>query len=96
LRYFLIGNPSVFYVFDMDKKQIVQEYIDNKHLQSNGSCGIIIPNLSSDLGIDHKELIPILLELYQEKAIIIRPGINGKMIFKNEKNLFRPRNKCIE
>jgi len=66
----------------MDSKQKVKEYIDKKHLQSNGSCGTIIPNLSFDLGIDYKDLLPILRELYEEKAIITREGINGKMIFK--------------
>jgi hypothetical protein len=77
-----MDNPSIFYDFDMDNKQIVKEYIDKKHLQSNGSCGVLITSLSFDLGIDYKEILPILKELYEEKAIITRQGINGKLIFK--------------
>ena len=66
----------------MDNKQLVQDYIDKKHVQSNGSCGTLVVSLLCDLGLEHKELLPVLKELYAEKKIITREGINGKMIFK--------------
>ena len=66
----------------MDNKQLVQDYIDKKHVRSNGSCGTLVVSLLCDLVLEHKELLPVLKELYAEKKIITREGINGKMIFK--------------
>lgn len=75
-------NTNRLCSYSMENKRLVQEYVDKKHLQSNGSCGVLVTSLIFDLGIEYKELLPILGELYAEKKIITREGINGKMIFK--------------
>ena len=66
----------------MDHTQKVKQLIDQKHQSSNGSCGILIPELAISIGVDHQTLNLILRELYAEKYFILKKGINGRMIFK--------------
>lgn len=51
------------------------------HDKSGGKCGMNIPDLQNSLETDWVTLKPILSELYTEKLIRIRNGINGKLLF---------------
>jgi hypothetical protein len=66
----------------MDETERVKEIIDKKHSSSNGSCGILIPDLTIQSGLSYAALNPILRVLYDEKYFVLKQGINGKMIFK--------------
>lgn len=67
----------------MDNTGIVKQIIDKKHSSSNGSCGILIPDMAIESNLSYEVLNPILRILYDEKYFILKQGINGKMIFKN-------------
>lgn len=69
----------------MDHLQKVKEIIDKKHKSSNGSCGILIPDMAIEIGLSAEVLNPILRELYETKYFVLKQGINGKMIFKKIK-----------
>ena len=64
------------------EEQVLQQ-IEEAHNKSKGKCGITIPSIQNNLDLSYKTLRPILEKLYREKKIIIRDGINGKLIFKN-------------
>jgi len=64
------------------EEQVLQQ-IEDTHKKSNGKCGIAITTIQNSLQVSYKTLRPILEKLYKEKIIIIRKGINGKLIFKN-------------
>lgn len=66
----------------MDSTEKVKGIIDKKHKDSNGSCGISIPDMALQSRLSNKELNPILKQLYAEKYFILREGVNGKLIFK--------------
>jgi len=66
----------------MDHTEIVKGIIDKKNKDSNGSCGISIPDMALQSQLSNEELNPILKQLYSEKYFILREGINGKLIFK--------------
>ena len=66
----------------MDNTQKVKQTIDEKHRISNGSCGILIPDMAFITGLDYETLNIILRKLYSEKYFCLKEGINGKMIFK--------------
>lgn len=63
-------------------KDEILKLVDLRHNSSDGKCGIPIVDLKSKLGIDIDELNDILSQLYKEKKIVVRKGINGKLIFK--------------
>lgn len=66
----------------MDHTEKVKSIIDKKNKDSNGSCGIAIPDMALQSQLSKEELNPILKQLYSEKYFILREGINGKLIFK--------------
>lgn len=67
----------------MDDTERVKELIDKKHSNSNGSCGILIPDIAIDSNLSYEKLNPILRKLFNEKYFVLKQGINGKMIFKS-------------
>lgn len=66
----------------MDNTEKVKGVIDKKHADSNGRCGIYIPDMAIESSLPYEVLNPILRSLYNEKYFILKQGINGKMIFK--------------
>lgn len=66
----------------MDNTGIVKQIIDKKHLNSNGSCGVLMPEMAIESNLSYEVLNPILRILYDENYFILKQGINGKMIFK--------------
>lgn len=67
-------------------KDEILKLVDLRHDSSDGKCGIPIVDLKSKLNIDIDELNGFLSELYKEKKIVVRNGINSKLIFKNTAN----------
>lgn len=63
-------------------KDEILKLVDLRHDSSDGKCGIPIVDLKLKLGIEIEELNSFLSELYKEKKIVVRKGINGSMIFK--------------
>lgn len=59
--------------------------IEENHILTNGSCGLSIVELMHRLGLDYQSLKPILNQLFVDKKIIVREGINHKLIFKTER-----------
>jgi len=70
-------------IFNMDNTERIKEIIDKKHSNSNGSCGILIPDMAIESNLSYEFLNPILRILYEEKYFVLKQGINGKMIFKS-------------
>lgn len=66
----------------MDNVDNVKNIIDKKHAASEGSCGTPIPDLQQESEIEHEDLKVILRQLYDQKYIKVREGLNGKLIFK--------------
>ncbi len=60
--------------------QILQ-YLEKRHLDTNGSCGSSIVKISEDLDLSVTIVRTALLELYQENKISSKQGINGKVMF---------------
>ena len=56
--------------------------VEEKHINTNGMCGISIPKIMISLNKEAKVVKESLLKLWKEKKIIIREGVNGKLIFK--------------
>lgn len=69
-------------IYDMDDTEKVKAIIKKKHSDSNGSCGIYIPDMAIESSLSYEVLNSILRSLYNEKYFILKQGINGKMIFK--------------
>jgi hypothetical protein len=67
----------------MDEIEVVKQIINEKHINSNGSCGICIPDIAFETSFSYEILNPILRKLYQEKYFVLKKGINGKLIFKS-------------
>lgn len=70
----------------MNSKEQVLEIIENKHSESGGSCGCDIPGIMLKVNLDYENIKPILNELFTQKVIRVRKGINGNLIFINDKN----------
>jgi len=66
----------------MENIEIVKKIIDQKHSKSNGSCGSYIPDIAAETKLPYDVLNPIFRKLYSDKYIVVREGINGKLIFK--------------
>lgn len=66
----------------MDNVEKVKNLIDKRHKESEGKCGLPIPELQTESKISNEDLKPILRKLYDEKYIKVREGLNGKLIFK--------------
>lgn len=71
-----------YFEFMVDNVEIVKNIIDKKHAASEGSCGTPIPELQQESEIKYEDLKVILRQLYDEKYIKVREGLNGKLIFK--------------
>jgi hypothetical protein len=61
----------------------VKELILERQTLSNNSSGTTLTYLTVRLSIDMVKLKKVLNELYKEKYIIVRKGINGELIFLN-------------
>ena len=59
----------------------VKELILERQTLSNNSCGTSIMHITKCLEVNTKTIKPILNQLYKEKYIIVRKGINGELIF---------------
>lgn len=59
--------------------------IEENHIRTNGMCGTSIPQVMILLNKEASAIKESLLKLWKEKKVIIREGINGKLIFKNNK-----------
>jgi hypothetical protein len=64
----------------MTKEEIYNCILEN-HKKSNGSCGLPTTRLVSENNTTLKTIRPILVELYNENKILVRQGINGKLLF---------------
>ena len=65
----------------MDLSFEVQIFIENRQKQNSNKCGTPITTLISEFEVPYKDLKPILTNLYQEKKIITRKGLNQVLIF---------------
>jgi hypothetical protein len=63
-------------------KTEILKLVDLRHDLTDGKCGLPIVDLKNELGITSDELRVFLSELYKEKKIVVRNGINSKLIFK--------------
>jgi len=59
----------------------IKDKITERQTLNGNKSGTTIPYLISELGIDSEELKTLLNQLYKEKFITIRQGINNKLIF---------------
>lgn len=59
----------------------LKELIIARQIASQNKCGTTIIFLMLELNINHIQIIELLNELYTQELIIIRQGINGKLIF---------------
>ena len=63
-------------------KEVVLDLIIKRFKSSNGSNGYYIVDLKNEINCELIELNLALKQLYKEKKIIIREGINGQLIMK--------------
>ena len=63
-------------------KTEILKLVDLRHDLTDGKCGLPIVDLKNELGITSDELRVFLSELYKEKKIVVRNGINSRLIFK--------------
>lgn len=63
-------------------KNVVLNLIIERFKYSNNSNGYYIVDLKNKLNCEIDELNSVLNQLYKEKKIIIREGVNGKLIMK--------------
>ncbi len=61
------------------------EIVEEKHKKSNGSCGIYLKYFITTFLLSEVELNKIITILVQEKKVVIREGIHGKMILSTQK-----------
>jgi hypothetical protein len=61
------------------------EIVEEKHKKSNGSCGTYFKHFLTTFLVSEVELNKIITILVQEKKVVIREGIHGKMIFSTQK-----------
>ncbi len=66
----------------MDNLQNVKKIVDEYHTSTEGKCGLSIPDIQNKSGLNIDDLKSILRQLYDEKHIKVREGLNGKLIFK--------------
>jgi hypothetical protein len=69
----------MYYFCTMTKREIVESFVPS------GKSGIYIPQLMQHCEISLPELNKILRQLYEEKVIYVRKGLNGPLIFKHGK-----------
>lgn len=66
----------------MDNLEKVKEIIDQYHIQTEGMCGMPMPDIQKESELTLDELKSVLRQLYDKKLIKVREGVNGKLIFK--------------
>jgi hypothetical protein len=66
----------------MDLKKEILDQVDLYHTKTGGKCGLTPVNLSFKIGRPYSELKTHLNELYSEKKINVRKGINHYLLFK--------------
>jgi len=59
----------------------ILESIQKKHNSSGGKCGLYIPQICQETGLDWFDVRKELNSLCEQKLIEIKDGINGKLIF---------------
>lgn len=62
-------------------KSKIIEYLRQKDLDSESKCGTYVSKLICEFKIEYSELRPILNELFAEKLIKLRLGLNGTLLF---------------
>ena len=65
----------------MDLSFEIQLFIENRQKENGNRCGTPITTLINEFGVPYNELKPILTNLYKEKKIITRKGLNSVLIF---------------
>lgn len=68
----------------MEHLEKIKEIINVMNVSSEGKCGLYIPDLQKKSGLENDALKVILRELYIQKYITVKEGLNGKLIFKRE------------
>jgi hypothetical protein len=66
----------------MENIENVKEIINSYHIQTEGRCGLPIPDIQKKSSLSLEETKIILRQLYDEKYIKVREGLNGKLIFR--------------
>jgi transcription initiation factor IIE alpha subunit len=61
--------------------QKLKNKITERQTLNGNKCGITMPYLMHELGISLEEISTLLNQLYKEKFIVIRKGINNQLIF---------------
>ena len=59
----------------------IQIFIESHQKSNSNKCGILATTIMSEFSLDFKDLKPILNNLYQNKKIITRKGLNQLLIF---------------
>ncbi len=67
-----------------DLKNEITKIAQDRHLESNGKCGVYLISISQTTGETIKRVTDVTNQLVKENVITIRPGIHGNMIFKND------------
>lgn len=62
-------------------KNEILEIVKSEHQKSKGKCGTSVQKLMNQYSLNKIELEQILRELFDQKIITIRTGINGYMVF---------------
>ena len=61
--------------------QKLKDKITERQTLNGNKCGTTMPYLMYELGIGANEMSILLNQLYKEKFIVIRKGINNQLIF---------------
>jgi hypothetical protein len=61
--------------------QKLKDKITERQTINGNKCGTTMPYLMHELGIGLDEISTLLNQLYKEKFIVIRKGINNQLIF---------------
>jgi hypothetical protein len=61
--------------------QKLKDKITERQTLNGNKCGTTMPYLMHQLGIGANEISILLNQLYKEKFIVIRKGINNQLIF---------------
>jgi DNA-binding IscR family transcriptional regulator len=65
----------------MSDSDIVLKYLNEFKERRGDKCGSTIVSITQATNIEIEQLKTILNRLFKDKIIIIRKGINGKLIF---------------
>lgn len=71
----------------MEAKELrerILKLVDEKHISSNGLCGLSPVSIKNQLGVGYRELAEQLNYLDKNKLIWVRKGINGYLLFKQK------------